>query len=85
MSAVCQDTKKQESQTMCWAKLVPESSNIKYDGALDLYSCIEDDVILDKVGGVQKLTQLLDGIDTKTFDPALLEDYKLLKGDVAKL
>jgi|GEM_PF-2314305 len=70
---------------MTGVELVPESNNIKYDGALDLYSCIEDEVIDDKVVGVQKLTQLLDGIDTKTFDPALLDDYKLLKGDVAKL
>ena len=70
---------------MTGVELVPDSNNIKYDGALDLYSCMEDGIIQNKAGGTQKLAQLLDGIDAKTLDPALLDDYQSLKRDAEKL
>lgn len=70
---------------MTGVELMPESDSIKYDGSLDLYSCLEDGILKDSAAGIQKLTELLDGIDTSKLDKALLDDYELLRSDVEKL
>ena len=70
---------------MTGVELIPESNSIKYDGSLDLYSCLEDSVLDDRSAGIRKLNELLSSIDPSKLDPALLGDYELLKGDVEKL
>ena len=70
---------------MTGIELVPNSNSLKYDGSLDLYRCLEDDILKDRKAGVQKLTILLDDIDTSKLDKELLGDYELLKSDVEKL
>lgn len=70
---------------MTGVELVPDSDGIKYDCSLDLYSCLEDDSLKDRVAGIQKLTELLDSIDPSKLNPALLDDYELLRSDVEKL
>jgi hypothetical protein len=67
---------------MTGVELVPESISIKYDCSLDLYNCLEDEILQDRKAGIQKLTELLEGIDTAKLDQTLLDDYKLLKSDV---
>lgn len=70
---------------MTGVELVPESDSIKYDCSLDLYSCLEDNAIKDKGAGIQKLIEVLNGIDTSKINPALLSDYELMKSDAEKL
>lgn len=69
---------------MTGVELLPESNSIKYDCSLDLFNCLEDDVLDDRPAGIQKLTALLNEIDTTKINPELLEDYKLMKSEVAK-
>ena len=70
---------------MTGVELLPNSNSIKYDGSLDLYSCLEDDILKDRKAGIQKLTTLLDDIDISKLDKELLGDYELLRSDAEKL
>ena len=70
---------------MTGTELVSDSSNIKYDCSLDLYNCINDDILKDRGSAIQKLIELLNGIDTSKINHELLDDYKLMKSDVEKL
>jgi hypothetical protein len=70
---------------MTGVEIVPMSNSIKYDCCLDLYNCLEDDVLKDRTAGIQKLTGLLDDIDTSELLPEVIGDYELLKEDVEKM
>jgi len=70
---------------MTGIEMIPNSNSIKYDGSLDLYSCLDEDILKDRRTGIQKLAELLEGIDASKLDSTLLENYALLKADAEKL
>ena len=69
---------------MTGVELFPANIDIKYDCCVDLYSCLEDDVLQDKNAGGRKLLDLLNEINPSDLDKQLLEDYNLMKKDVLK-
>jgi len=70
---------------MTGTELVPKSNHIKYDCSLDLYNALEDKVIKDREAGVQKLTALLDDIDSDQLDEEIKRDYDVLRSEVQNM
>ena len=70
---------------MTGVEIAPASNHIKYDCCLDLYFCLEDDVVDERAIGIQKLKLLLNEIDTSEFDAELLEDFEILKEETLEL
>jgi hypothetical protein len=67
---------------MTGVELLPTSHGIKYDGSLDLYSCLEDNILKDRKAGILKLNTLIKSIDTSALDEKLLKDFELLRSDI---
>jgi len=66
---------------MAGVEVVPDSSAIKYDCALDLYNCLENDVLKDNKAGEQKLVELLNSIDVSKLNQELRSDYEWLRNE----
>ena len=70
---------------MAGIEIVPENNNIKYDCCLDLLNCLHDDVLEERLAGIQKLKQLLIEIDTSKIHPDLLGDLEVMKSEAEKM
>ncbi len=60
---------------MAGTELLPKSSAIKYDACIDLITCIDNDLLEDRIAAVQQLKVLLSKIDFKDLDAELMDDY----------
>lgn len=70
---------------MAGTEILPNSSQIKYDCCLDLLNCLDDNVIEERVAGIQKLKELLAAIDPKQIHPDLLGDLEVMKEEVGRM
>lgn len=69
---------------MTGTEIVPNSNSIKYDCCLDLFNCLEDDLLSERQAAIQKLSQLLHDIDPSKIDRALFDDYEYMKKEINK-
>ena len=69
---------------MTGIEIVPDSDNIKYDCALDLFNCIQDNLLDDYLAATQKLAHLVSEIDGTKLTPELAKDLETLKQEVNK-
>lgn len=70
---------------MAGTEVLSNSSTIKYDCCLDLLNCLDDNVLEERLAGIQKLHQLLAEIKTTELHPDLLDDLKVMKSEAQTL
>ncbi len=88
LSFILRDKNGQEASLqvlMAGIEILPDSHLIKYDCCLDLLNCIEDDVVPERLAGIQKLRELLSVIDSTKIHPDLLGDLEVMKSEATKL